>query len=147
MFPDLRQIHRRSFIGNTSRGLGAVALASLLGRTGLEGAPGVLSKLPLPQKAKRVIWLTMAGGPSQLELFDHKPKLAEMDGKGMPESFTAGQQLAQLQGQKLICQGPQFKFSKHGKNGTELSELLPHIGSVADDICVIRSTTIRPTCL
>ena len=80
MFPDLRQIHRRSFIGNTSRGLGAVALASLLGRTGLESAPGVLSKLPLPQKAKRVIWLTMAGGPSQLELFDHKPKLAEMDG-------------------------------------------------------------------
>ena len=86
MFPDLRQIHRRSFIGNTSRGLGAVALASLLGRTGLEAAPGVLSKLPLPQKAKRVIWLTMAGGPSQLELFDHKPKLAEMDGKGMPET-------------------------------------------------------------
>jgi hypothetical protein len=83
----------------------------------------------------------MAGGPSQLELFDHKPKLAEMDGKGMPESFTAGQQLAQLQGQKLICQGPQFKFSKHGKNGTELSELLPHIGEVADDICVIRSMT------
>jgi hypothetical protein len=64
-----------------------------------------------------------------------------MDGKGMPESFTAGQQLAQLQGQKLICQGPQFKFSKHGKNGTELSELLPHIGEVADDICVIRSMT------
>ena len=141
MFSGLRQIHRRSFIGNTSRGLGAVALASLLGRTGLEAAPGVFSKLPLPQKAKRVIWLTMAGGPSQLELFDHKPKLAEMDGKGMPESFTTGQQLAQLQGQKLICQGPQFKFSKHGKNGTELSELLPHIGEVADDICVIRSMT------
>jgi hypothetical protein len=141
MFSGLRQIHRRSFIGNTSRGLSAVALASLLGRTGLEAAPGVFSKLPLPQKAKRVIWLTMAGGPSQLELFDHKPKLAEMDGKGMPESFTTGQQLAQLQGQKLICQGPQFKFSKHGKNGTELSELLPHIGSVADDICVIRSMT------
>jgi hypothetical protein len=64
-----------------------------------------------------------------------------MDGKGMPESFTTGQQLAQLQGQKLICQGPQFKFSKYGKNGTEISELLPHLGSVADDICVIRSMT------
>jgi len=141
MFPDLRQIHRRSFIGNTSRGLGAVALASLLGRTGAEAAPGVLSKLPLPQKARRVIWLTMAGGPSQLELFDPKPKLAEMDGQGMPESFTKGQQLAQLQGQKLICQGPQFKFAKHGRNGTDLSELLPHLGTVADDICVIRSMT------
>ena len=141
MFPGLSQLHRRAFIGNTGRGLGAVALASLLGRTGVAAAPGVLSKLPLPQKAKRVIWLTMAGGPSQLELFDHKPRLAEMDGKGMPESFTKGQQLAQLQGQKLICQGPQFKFARHGKNGTELSELLPHIGSVADDICVIRSMT------
>ena len=141
MFPGLSQLHRRAFIGNTGRGLGAVALASLLGRTGVAAAPGVLSKLPLPQKAKRVIWLTMAGGPSQLELFDHKPRLAEMDGKGMPESFTNGQQLAQLQGQKLICQGPQFKFARHGKNGTELSELLPHIGSVADDICVIRSMT------
>ena len=90
MFPDLRQLHRRAFLGNTGRGLGAVALASLLGRTGLAAAPGVLTKLPLPQKAKRVIWLTMAGGPSQLELFDHKPKLAAMDGQGMPESFTAG---------------------------------------------------------
>jgi hypothetical protein len=141
MSPDVRPLHRRAFLGNTGRGLGAVALASLLGRTGLEAAPGVLSKLPLPQKAKRVIWLTMAGGPSQLELYDHKPKLAEMDGRGMPESFTKGQQLAQLQGQKLICQGPQFKFARHGRHGTELSELLPHLGSVADDICVIRSMT------
>jgi len=141
MIPGLQQIQRRAFIGNTSRGLGAVALASLLGRTAADATPGVLGKLPLPQKAKRVIWLTMAGGPSQLELYDYKPKLAEMDGQGMPESFTKGQQLAQLQGQKLICQGPQFKFAKHGKNGTELSELLPHIGSIADDICVIRSMT------
>jgi hypothetical protein len=141
MLPGLQQIQRRAFIGNTSRGLGAVALASLLGRTAADATPGVLSKLPFPQKAKRVIWLTMAGGPSQLELYDYKPKLAEMDGLGMPESFTKGQQLAQLQGQKLICQGPQFKFAKHGKNGTELSELLPHLGSVADDICVIRSMT------
>ena len=139
--PELRAaLTRRAFLGKTAQGVGGVALASLLGPTAA-GAPGALSRLPLPQKAKRVIWLSMAGGPSQLELFDHKPKLAEMDGKGMPESFTAGQQLAQLQGQKLICQGPQFSFSKHGKNGTELSELLPHIGSVADDICVIRSMT------
>lgn len=138
---DHHSIYRRSFISSTGRGLGAVALASLLGRTNIEAAPGVLNSLPLPQKAKRVIWLTMAGGPSQLELFDYKPKLAEMDGKDMPESFTTGQQLAQLQGKKLICKGPQFKFSKHGKNGTELSELLPHIGSIADDICIIRSMT------
>ena len=139
--PELRAaLTRRAFLGKTAQGVGGVALASLLGPAA-SGAPGVLSRLPLPQKAKRVIWLSMAGGPSHLETFDPKPKLAEMHGQPMPESFTKGQQLAQLQGQKLICQGPQFKFSKHGKNGTELSELLPHIGSVADDICVIRSMT------
>jgi hypothetical protein len=83
----------------------------------------------------------MAGGPSQLETFDAKPKLAEMDGQPMPVSLTEGQQLAQLQGQKLVCLGPQFKFKKHGQAGTEISELFPHLGSVADDICVIRSLT------
>jgi hypothetical protein len=134
---------RRAFLGRASQGVGAVALASLLGPSFLHAAPsrGELQTLPLPQKAKRVIWLTMAGGPSQLELFDHKPKLAEMDGQGMPESLTNGQQLAQLQGAKLICQGPQFKFQKYGKNQTSLSELLPHLGSVVDDICIVKSMT------
>ena len=133
---------RRAFLGRTTQGLGSVALASLLQPQLLNAASrGVLGTLPLPQKAKRVIWLTMAGGPSQLELFDHKPKLAEMDGKPMPESFTKGQQLAQLQGQKLVCKGPMFRFQKYGKCQTELSELLPHIGGVADDICLVRSMT------
>ena len=97
--------------------------------------------LPLPQKAKRVIWLTMAGGPSQLETFDYKPKLAAMDGQPMPESLTQGQQLAQLQGQKLVCLGPQFPFKKHGKSQIEISSLFPHLGGVIDDICLIRSMT------
>src|SRR6478735_894351 len=133
---------RRAFLGGTSQGLGAVALGSLLKPSSLlAGAHGTLSKLPLPQKAKRVIWLTMAGGPSQLELFDYKPQLVEMDGQPMPESMTKGQQLAQLQGQKLICSGAKFKFQKFGKNQTELSELLPHIGSVVDDICIVKSMT------
>jgi hypothetical protein len=133
---------RRAFLGRTTQGLGSVALASLLQPQLLNAASrGVLGLLPFPQKAKRVIWLTMAGGPSQLELFDHKPKLAEMDGKPMPESFTKGQQLAQLQGQKLVCKGPMFRFQKHGKCQMELSELLPHIGGVADDICLVRSMT------
>jgi hypothetical protein len=83
----------------------------------------------------------MAGGPSQLETFDPKPKLAEMDGLPMPQSLTRGQQLAQLQGQKLVCLGPQFPFAKQGKSGIEISSLLPHIGSVIDDICLIRSMT------
>ncbi len=133
---------RRAFLGRTTQGLGSVALASLLQPQLLNAASrGVLGPLPFPQKAKRVIWLTMAGGPSQLELFDHKPKLAEMDGKPMPESFTKGQQLAQLQGQKLVCKGPMFRFRKHGKCQMELSDLLPHIGGVADDICLVRSMT------
>ena len=85
MTPPLLQT-RRAFLGRTSQGLGSVALASLMSPGLLHAAShGVLGRLPLPQKAKRVIWLTMAGGPSQLELFDYKPKLAEMDGKPMPE--------------------------------------------------------------
>jgi hypothetical protein len=133
---------RRAFLGRTAQGLGTVALASLLKPSLLYGSSrGVLHPLPLPQKAKRVIWLTMAGGPSQLELFDYKPKLAQMDGKAMPESMTKGQQLAQLQGQKLVCEGPKFTFQKFGKNQTELSELLPHIGSVVDEICIVKSMT------
>ncbi len=85
--------------------------------------------------------MTMAGGPSHLETFDYKPKLAQMNGQPMPESFTKGQQLAQLQGQKLVCLGPQFPFVKCGRNQTEISSLFPHVGSVADDICIVRSMT------
>jgi Protein of unknown function (DUF1501) len=134
---------RRAFLGSTTRGLGAVALASLVTPSLGHAAamPGVLAKLPLPQKAKRVIWLSMAGGPSHLETFDPKPKLAEMHGQAMPESFTKGQQLAQLQGQKLICFGPQHEFQKFGKNQTEICGLFPQIGSILDDVCLVRSMT------
>jgi hypothetical protein len=83
----------------------------------------------------------MAGGPSHLETFDPKPKLVEMDGQPMPESYTKGQQLAQLQGAKLTCFAPQHPFAKFGKNQTEICSLFPQIGSVLDDICLIRSMT------
>ncbi len=141
--PNFFQQTRRVFLGRTTQGLGAVALASLAGTPSVQGAPalGVLGTLPLPQKAKRVIWLSMAGGPSHLETFDPKPKLGEMDGQPMPESFTKGQQLAQLQGQKLNCFGPQHAFQKFGKNQTEICSLFPQIGSVMDDICLVRSMT------
>ena len=134
---------RRAFLGRSAQGVGAVALASLARPGLLEAAPqrGVLESLSLPQQAKRVIWLTMAGGPSHLETFDHKPKLAELDGQPMPESMTKGQQLAQLQGAKLICFGPQHPFTKMGPNGTEICSLFPHIGSALGDICLIRSMT------
>lgn len=134
---------RRSFLGQTSQGVGAVALATMLNSANVQAdaVRGVLATLPLPQRAKRVIWLSMAGGPSQLETFDPKPKLAEMHGQPMPESFTKGQQLAQLQGQKLNCFGPQHPFAKFGQNQVEICSLFPQIGSVIDDICLIRSMT------
>ena len=100
---------------------------------------GAINPLHYAAKAKRVIFLYQAGGPSHLETFDYKPKLAELHGKGMPESFTKGQQIAQLQGKPLICFGPQHGFKKFGKNGQEICDLFPHIGSVADDVCIIRS--------
>jgi hypothetical protein len=134
---------RRTFLGKTTQGLGALALAELTASLRLDAAAstGVLGSLPLPQKAKRVIWLSMAGGPSHLETFDPKPRLAELDGQPMPESFTKGQQLAQLQGQKLTCFGPQHPFQKFGKAGTEICSLFPQIGSVLDEICLVRSMT------
>ena len=130
-----QQQTRRVFLGRASQGLGSVALASLLSpRLPVIGAgtsdkwTGVVNPLHYPQKAKRVIWMSMAGGPSHLETWDHKPKLAEMHGKPMPESFTKGKQIAQLQGQKLVCFGPQLKFQRFGKCGVEICELFPQIG-------------------
>ncbi len=86
-----------------------------------------------------MIYLYQAGGPTHLDTFDYKPKLAEMAGKPMPESFTKGQPIAQLQGAKLVCFPPQFKFKRFGSSGQEICELFPQIGSIADDICIIRS--------
>jgi hypothetical protein len=139
-----QQSTRRAFLGRGTQGVGALALASLIGRSAAaKAAPmrGVLKPLPKRQKAKRVIWLSMAGGPSHLETFDYKPKLAELDGQPMPESMTKGQQLAQLQGAKLMCFGPQHPFAKFGANQTEICSLLPNIGSVIDEISLIRSMT------
>lgn len=140
-------IRRRTFLGNGVAGVGLVALNSLLNprllASSVEPASGrwrgVVNPLHHPAKAKRIIFLYQAGGPSHLETFDNKPKLAEMHKKQMPESFTKGQQIAQLQGKPLICFGPQYGFKKFGKSGQEMCELFPHIGSVADEICIVRS--------
>lgn len=125
---------RRTFLGQGLTGLGTIALSRLLGA---ELAGGLAPTLPA--KVKRVIFLSMAGGPSHLETFDFKPKLRELNGKPMPESFTKGQQLAQLQGKALNCMGAQHDFSRHGKAGIEISNALPHIAKHADEIAVIRS--------
>jgi hypothetical protein len=144
--PRASEICRRTFLGRGAGGLGLLALNSLLNPR-LFAAPdsgdlrshGVVNPLHYPPKAKRVIFLYQAGGPSHLETFDYKPKLAELDGKPMPDSLTKGQQIAQLQGKKLICFGPQHKFKKFGKSGQEICELFPETGSVADDLCIVRS--------
>lgn len=140
---------RRSFLRQSAGGVGALALQTLLApsllraSTGgdLAGWQGAVQPLHFPQRIKRVIHLCMAGGASHLETFDYKPKLAELDGQPMPKSYTQGQQIAQLQGQadKLKCMGPQHAFARHGESGLEISNILPEISKLADDICVIKS--------
>src|ERR1043166_6851787 len=140
MRPSLEtHIYRRTFLRQGLSGLGLFALNSLLGQRLNAATTGVVNPLHHPAKAKRVIFLYQAGGPSHLETFDFKPKLAQMNGQPMPESMTKGQQIAQLQGRPLTCFGPQHSFRRFGKSGQEMCELFPHIGSVADDICIIRS--------
>jgi hypothetical protein len=130
---------RRTFLQKSFAGIGGMALSQLLGAS--EKLPFLQSQggLHFPAKAKRIVHLCMAGGPSHLESFDPKPKLDALNGQPFPESFTAGQQLAQLQGTELIARGSFVKFKRYGRSGIEVSELFPHIGSIADDICVVRS--------
>ena len=147
LFPT--DVSRRAFLGKA--GLGSLGLASLLNPSLLSAAdrpeidkwPGVLAKPHHKPKIKRVIHLCMAGGASHLETLDYKPKLREMHGKPMPKSITEGQPIAQLQGSRnnLKCLGPQHDFQKFGKSGQHICNLFPHIGSVADDIAIIRSLT------
>jgi hypothetical protein len=146
--PTPEYLTRRAFLGRAGAGLGAIALAELLNAgsaaaaDGPGAAPrwrGVVNPLHFAPKARRVIWLYMAGGPSHLETLDYKPALARMHGRPMPESYTRGQPIAQLQGQRLNCFGPQHRFRKFGRSGQEISEIFPHIGAVADELCIVRS--------
>ena len=139
---------RRAFLQRNSTGLGALALASLLKPAAFAAipgdgpaVPGLLKRLHHTPRAKRVIYLFMSGAPSHLDLYDPKPKLVEMTGKDLPESIRQGQRITGMtSGQKnLFCVGSPFKFAKHGQCGTEFSELLPNIASLADEATVIRS--------
>lgn len=141
-----QKLARRGFLGTGAQGLGAYALASLINPSGVDAAEtkvdrwtGILDKPHFQPKAKRVIFLVMAGGMSHLETFDHKPKLGEMHGKPMPDSYTKGQPIAQLQGKKLTCFAPQHPFKKWGESGNETATIFPHLGTVADELCIIRS--------
>ena len=141
-------INRRTFLGRAAYGLGGIALACLLEprRAAAESSiptpnrwKGVVNPPHFPVRAKRVIHLCMAGGPSHLESFDFRPELKRIDGQPFPDSFTKGQQLAQLQNTVLKARGPFTEFKKYGQSGQEVSDLFPKIGNIGDDICIIRS--------
>jgi hypothetical protein len=150
---DVTPIHRRMFLAHSGLSIGGAALAGLLARDGLAATvleaagraeasdryPGAVYPLHHPPKAKSVIFLCLAGGPSHLETFDYKPQLATLDGKEMPESVTAGQPIAQLQGQKLICLGPRTTFSPRGASGTAISDFVPTLGGQVDKLAIVRS--------
>ncbi len=130
---------RRSFLSTTGVGFGAAALTSLVARDSVAHAPGRSGLPHFPARIKRVIYLYMSGGPSQFETFDYKPEMARLDGQPMPESFTKGQPIAQLQGKELKVQGPMTKFAQYGESGQWVSDYLPWQQKIVDDICVIRS--------
>lgn len=144
---DPERIARRHFLKDCGVGLGKIALAGLLTErlhsTAVAAPPPAdpLATRPahFPAKAKQVIHLFMAGAPSQLELFDYKPELSKLEGKPLPPSVIGGQRYAFIRPDAAVL-GPRYKFAKHGECGAELSEMLPHLAKVVDDICLIRST-------
>jgi hypothetical protein len=132
---------RRRFFGNGANVLGAAALASLIGKSTAQAAPGAIPTHFAP-KAKRVIYLHMVGGPSQLDLFDHKPKMKEMFDKDLPPSIRNGQRLTTMtSGQARFPIAPsKFNFAQYGQCGMWMnSELLPYLSKHADEICWMRS--------
>jgi hypothetical protein len=141
-------VTRREFFGRGACGIGTVALAWLLGRDGLAGAAtrgrtfGGLPGLPhFAPRAKRVIYLFQNGAPTHVELFDYKPKLKELHGKPVPESSVAGKRFSTMTGSptgKLLL-APVEPFRQHGKSGAWVSSFLPHIASVADELCFVKS--------
>ena len=141
MFSD---VARRFFLTQMTSGLGAIALQSLLADSlraqddSSKDDPLAVRHPHFEPKAKSVIHLFMAGAPSQLELFDNKPTLTELSGKPLPPSVIGGQRYAFIQPDAAVM-GPQFDFAKHGQSGLEVSSAMPHLASIADDVCLIRS--------
>src|SRR5688572_3153137 len=132
-------LNRRAFLNRFGMGLGGIALANLINPSKIlaanSSANGILNAPHFPPKVKRVIYLFMAGGPSQLESFDYKPLLNERNGQQLPDSVRMGQRLTGMSGNQatLPMAGSIFKFQQHGKSGTWVSELLPHTAKVVDD--------------
>ncbi len=145
--PSPLDVSRRHFLRDCGVGLGKIALASLLTDqfSGRARAAALHARDPLagrqphfPPTAKRVIHLFMAGAPSQLELFDNKPALAKLEGKPLPPSVIGGQRYAFIRPDAAVL-GPRFKFARHGQSGAEISEMLPHLAKIADDVCLVKS--------
>lgn len=144
---ELLALTRRQFFCRCTAGVGAAALASMLGVEGARGAAlaggagdGPLAARPphFAAKAKRVIFLHMAGAPSQIDLFDPKPMLAKHDGQPAPEELIRGERFAFIRGTPKCLKSP-YRFERHGRCGMELSELLPHTAGIADELCLVRS--------
>lgn len=136
------EINRRTFLEKSFAGLGSLALTSVMAQRAMaeRAWPAhFASGTHHAPKIKNIIHLCMAGGPSHLDTFDPKPELNKLDGQAFPESFTKGEQLAQLQGKKLIARGSKSGFSRHGQSGLEFSDYFPHMGKVADDLCILRA--------
>jgi hypothetical protein len=135
-------VTRRWFFQECGVGLGAIALGHLLGKTATAATAATNPLAPRQShytaRAKRVIFLFMAGAPSHLELFDNKPQLKKFDGTLPPPDLIKGYRAAFINPSSKLL-GPKFKFAKHGKSGAELSELLPHLATVADDIAIVKS--------
>ena len=141
-------LSRRAVLNRFGMGLGGIALANLVNPQSQMLAAqarqdhGVLAgQFHVPPKAKRVIYLFMAGGPSQMETFDYKPALNQRNGEQLPDSIRQGQRLTGMSGNQasLPLAGSRFGFSRHGANGTWVSDLLPHTAKVVDDLCIVRS--------
>ncbi|MCH5375857.1 MAG: DUF1501 domain-containing protein, partial [Planctomycetes bacterium] len=138
------RVARRQFLRDCGVGLGKIALAGLLTdawRDGAAAAPSadhpLASRPPhFAGKARRVIHLFMAGAPSQLELFDDKPELTRLEGKPLPPSVIGGQRYAFIRPDAAVL-GPRYRFAKHGQSGVELSEMLPHLAKIVDDVCIV----------
>ena len=138
------EMTRRQLLSRSSKFIGAAALTSLLAQDGaladdvIAGGKGTTGIPGLPHfapKAKRVIYLFMAGGPSHIDTFDYKPELRKIHGKELPESIRQGQRLSTMtSGQKSFpCVAPMFEFKRHGKHGTWVSEILPKVAGIVDD--------------
>ncbi|TDJ68203.1 MAG: DUF1501 domain-containing protein [Planctomycetota bacterium] len=141
--PKARAATRRWFLKQCSVGVGQLALGALLARDGLASAPSRTlargERAPhFAPKAKRVLYLHMAGSPSQIDLLDAKPKLQELNGEVVPESLIAGERFAFISASPKILASP-YSFARHGQSGQEISELLPHLAGVADELAIVRS--------